>query len=103
MPPGAFFSWAPTFLLIASVPYGATVHTLPETSSQVMPAAHCHISSSPDYSSTQTHQHMRGREREGVWVYELFQETKGEELWGTLLSKNFLSVTEKEKKNTREV
>lgn len=46
---------------------------------------------------------MRGREREGVWVYELFQETKGEELWGTLLSKNFLSVTEKEKKNTREV
>lgn len=28
-----FFYWAPTFLLIASMPYGATVHTLPETSS----------------------------------------------------------------------
>lgn len=32
-----------------------------------------------------------GREREGVWVYELFQETKGEDLWDVLLSKNFLS------------
>lgn len=45
---------------------------------------------------------MRGREREGVWVYELFQETKGEELWAILLSKNFLAVRVK-KKNTREV
>lgn len=63
MPPGTFF-WAPTFLLIASVPYGTTVHTLPETSSQVMPAAHCHISFSPDYSSiplTNTWEGERGR------------------------------------------
>lgn len=44
---------------------------------------------------------MRGGEREGVWVYELFQETKGEELWALLLSKNFPSVTVK--KRTREL
>lgn len=30
---------------------GPTVHTLPETSSQVTPAAHCHISSSRHHSS----------------------------------------------------
>lgn len=101
MPPGTFF-WAPTFLLIASVPYGATVHTLPETSSQVMPAAHCHISCSPEYSSTPHTNTWEAERGEGVWVYELFQETKGEELWAMLLSKNFLSVTVK-KKNIREV
>lgn len=97
MPPGAFFFWAPTFLLIASVPCGATVRTLPETSSQVMPAAHCHISSSPDYSSTA---HERWREG-GCLGLQLFQETKGEELWALLLSKNFPSVAFKKKKRTQ--
>lgn len=68
MPPGTFF-WAPTFLLIASVPCVATVRTLPETSSQVMPAAHCHISSSPDFEQHTTHSHMRGGGGcSGLWV-----------------------------------
>lgn len=66
-PQALFFSWASTFLLIASVPCGATVHTLPETSSQVMPAAHCHISSSPDYSSI-AHERWREGGCLGLWV-----------------------------------
>ncbi len=69
----------------------ATVHTVRETSSQVMPAIHCQICSRLQQHIT--HQHMRGREREAARLHELFQETKGEDLWAALLSKNFLSVT----------
>lgn len=77
MPPGTFF-WAPTFLLIASVPYVATVHTLPETSSQVMPAAHCHISSSLHFELHTAHSYMRGREGgcSSLWV------ASGNKRWG---------------------
>ncbi len=44
---------------------------------------------------------MSGREIEAFWLYELFQETKGEDLWAALLRKNVLRVTAKGK-NTRE-
>lgn len=71
-----------------------------ETSSQVMPVAHCHISSSPDYSNPPLTSTWEG-EREGVRAYHLFQETKSQELWGTLLSKNFLSVEVPKKKATK--
>lgn len=97
--PRHFYFRAPTFVLIASVPSGATVHTLPETSSQVMPAAHHHISSSPVYSST-PHERWREQGYLGLWVAS--RKTKGEELWALLLGKNFPSVTVR-KKNTGEV
>lgn len=98
MPPGTFFSWAPTFLLIASVPCGATVHTLPETSSQVMPAAHCHISSSPDYSSI-AHERWREGGCLGLWV------VSGNKRRGIVgpAAQQKLSQCYSEKKNIREL
>lgn len=93
-----FFPWAPTFLLIASVPCGATVHTLPETSSQVMPAAHCHISSSPDYSST-AHERWREGGCLGLWV------VSGNKRRGIVgpAAQQKLSQCYSEKKNIREL
>lgn len=63
-----------------------------------MPAAHCHISWSPDYSGTA---HERWREG-GCLGPQLFQETIGEELWALLLSKNFPSVAVFEQKKKKE-
>lgn len=105
MPPGTFFFQAPTFLLIASVSYGAVIHshthTLAETSRQVMPLTHCHISFSPNCSSaTLTNRGGTGREggmkeeeRRGVFgsVTSCFRKQKAENC-RPLLSKNFLGV-----------
>lgn len=89
--PRALFFRATTFPLIARMPCGATVHTLPQTPSQVMPAAHRHICSSPRYSSTA---HKRWRERgERVRVSGLFQKKKKK--WAVLLSKNFPCIAVK--------
>lgn len=75
MPTGTFsFLPATTFPLIAKMPCGATVHTLPQTSSQVMPAVHRHICSRPQLPRCSTPE-MEGegerdrvREGESVWV-----------------------------------
>lgn len=103
MPPGTFF-WAPTFLLIASVPYVATVHTLPETSSQVMPAAHCHISSSPHFELHTAHSYMRGREG-GCSSLSCFWKQKVRNWGPCCLAKTFsvLQCRRKEKKKTGKV
>lgn len=91
MPTGTFFFRATTFPLIARMPCGATVHTLPQTPSQVMPAAHRHICSSPRYSSPA---HERWRERgERGRASGLFQKKKKK--WAVLLSKNFPHIAVK--------
>lgn len=89
MPPGTFFPRVPTFVLIASVPCGATFHTLPETSSQVIPAAHRWISSGPDYCSTP---HERWKEW-GYLCLWLASQNKRRGIVRFLLSKNFPRVT----------
>lgn len=88
---GHFFFRATTFPLIARMPCGATVHTLPQTPSQVMPAAHRHICSSPRYSST-AHERWRQRGERGR-ASGLFQEKKKK--WAVLLSKNFPRIAVK--------
>lgn len=78
-----FFRTAPTFLLIASVSCGATVHALLETSSQVM-LCQLHAVTS---AAVQQHRHGRREAKECVWLCETLQETKGKLLWAVLLKK----------------
>lgn len=102
MPPGTFF-WAPTFLLIASVPYGATVHTLPATSSQVMPAAQCHIScwasNSPDYSNTPLTNTWEGGCL-GIWVVS---GNKRQRIVGHAAQQKLSQCCREKRKTTRDV
>lgn len=84
-----FFCIAPTFLLIASVSCGATVHALLKTSSQVK-LRQLHTVTS---AGVQRHPHGRWEAKECVWLWETLQETKGKLLRAVQKKKKTLLVT----------